>query len=200
MPDTRNFEPLSDSVRGSNWLGNTESEAKQQIRIFPNRCLVYVSIGLTNTKALEVMQSDYTSSEDLNVDQKMLQCENAAMDAGGCDRQTSAQAALNCDFMDNWHEVAPTCDTITNTGDKEDCLKQTKTKQIDLLEKAALDAGLTAEAFLVPGSLPRPGAKDSEKMQSKYTFFNINIFKLGRKGSCYRWPWPYARSPCQHRC
>jgi len=133
------------------------------------------------------MQSDYTSSEDLNVDQKMLQCENAAMDAGGCDRQTSTQAKLSCDFMDAYHEVAPICDTITNTGDKENCLKQTKTKQIDLLEKAALDAGLTAEAFLVPGSLPRPGAKDSEKMQSKYTFFNINIFKLG--------PVPVSKEP-----
>jgi len=112
---------------------------------------------------------------------KKKRCEEAALDAGGCDGQTSAQAADNCDFIQSWHEVAPACDVLTDTQEKKECFSQTTTKQIQFLKQAALEAGLASDGGLAAPLVPsrKPAGELYQQMQSHYTFFNINIFKLG---------------------
>jgi len=182
VPGQGVFEELSNEVRGKNWLGNQAAKFKQQIRLFPNRCLVYVSVGLTNEKALELMSSTH-AVPSVDDETRKFQCERAALDAGGCDQQTSAQASQNCDFLQSYHEVAPSCDLLTGKTEQADCHSQTKKKQIDFLKLAAVDAGLIGS--LVPSSPPK--GENWQRDQYHYTFFNINLFKLG--------PAPVSKEP-----
>eukprot|EP00419_Tripos_fusus_P066969 CAMPEP_0172931706 /NCGR_PEP_ID=MMETSP1075-20121228/219630_1 /TAXON_ID=2916 /ORGANISM="Ceratium fusus, Strain PA161109" /LENGTH=751 /DNA_ID=CAMNT_0013793029 /DNA_START=56 /DNA_END=2311 /DNA_ORIENTATION=+ len=179
-PENHVFEELSNNVRGANWLG--KDERKQQIRLFPNKCLVYLTIGLTNSKAKELMTSSHGSAEPGQQTEKQ-RCEEAALSAEGCDKQTAAQAEKNCDFLDNWEnlQVAPSCDVWAkiNKPKFQDCKLQLKNKQIALLREAALDSGLLETSVLVPSSL---GGR-----LNHHTFFDINLFNLG--------PTPSTREP-----
>lgn len=166
------FEDLSDAYRGKNWLGNQASKDIQQLRLFPNKCLVYVSVGLSNEKAKELMT--WTDNEVVNTDaeqsveHKKKKCIEAATQAKGCDSQATHAAEYDCNFMDSYYEVPPSCDFIAMGSSQEQCKTEVGRKQIAFLNKAAEESGLIIEgAGLVKG------------MGGFHTHFNINIFKLG---------------------